>query len=44
MELVSKVRGALCMQLNRDNACTCFDERSSYRSSSCTNVENKFTG
>ena len=31
-------------QLNRNNECTGRGERASYRSSSCTDVENKVTG
>jgi hypothetical protein len=26
IELIPQLRGALCMQLNCDNACTCRDE------------------
>ena len=44
IELIPQVRGALWMQLNRNNARTGGDERTSYRSSSRTDVENKVTG
>jgi hypothetical protein len=44
IELVPQVRGALWMQLNRNNARTGRDERASYCSSSRTDVENKVTG
>jgi hypothetical protein len=43
IELIPQVRGALWMQLNRNNARTGGDERASYRSSSRTDVENKVT-
>jgi hypothetical protein len=35
--------GALCMQLNRNDACTCRDECSSYRSSSRTDIKDEVT-
>jgi hypothetical protein len=41
IELTSQVGGALWMQLNRDDARPGRDERSSYRSSSGTDVENQ---
>jgi hypothetical protein len=44
IELIPQVRGALWMQLNRNNARTGRDERASYRSGSRTDVENKVTG
>jgi hypothetical protein len=44
IELVPEVRGALWMQLDRDNARAGRDESASYRSSSRTDVENKVTG
>ena len=44
IEHFPQVRGALWVQLNRDNARTGRDERTSYRSSSRTDVENKVTG
>jgi hypothetical protein len=44
IELIPQVRGALGMQLIRNNARTGRDERASYRSSSRTDVENKVTG
>ena len=44
IELIPQVRGALWMQLNRNNARTGRDERAGYRSSSRTDVENKVTG
>jgi hypothetical protein len=43
-ELIPQVRGALWMQLNRDNARTGRGERTSYRSSPRTDVEDKVTG
>jgi hypothetical protein len=44
IELIPQVRGALWMQLNRNNARTGRDERASDRSSPRTDVENKVTG
>lgn len=44
IELIAQVRGALWMQLNRNNARTGRDERASYRSNPRTDVENKVTG
>src|ERR1035441_2439251 len=41
IELVPQVRGALWMQLNRNNARTGRDERASYRSGSRTDVEDR---
>jgi hypothetical protein len=44
MEPIPQVRGALWMQLNRNNGRTGGDERARYRSGSRTDIENKVTG
>ena len=44
IELIPQVRGALWMQLDRNNARTGCDERASYRPCSRTDVEDKITG
>jgi hypothetical protein len=44
IELIPQVRGAQWMQLDGHNARTGRNERASYRTSSCTDVENKVTG
>lgn len=43
IELIPQARGALWMQLNRNNACTRRGEGASYRASSRTDVENEVT-
>jgi hypothetical protein len=43
-ELFPQVRGAPWMQLNRGNGRHGRGRRASYRSSSCTDIENKVTG
>ena len=44
IELIPRVRGALWMQINRNNVRSSRGERASYRASSRTDVENKVTG
>jgi len=44
IELIPQVRGALWMQLNRNNTRTGRDKRAGYRSSSRSDVENKVIG